>query len=111
MGFTDWLESLTPIVNVVRVLAGIGLVTVLLAYLKRIAERRRWRNFKVSVHDRIDRLIELENRHPKDLSEEEWKSACERMLIDSNFTPLEVEQLLDVAVIAARGIAADRVFM
>ena len=95
----------------VRVLAGLGLVTVLLAYLKRFAERRCWRNFKVSVHERIDRLIELENRHPKELSEDEWKSACERMLIDSNFTPLEVEKLLEVAVIAARGIAADRVFM
>lgn len=111
LGFTEWLESLTPMVNLVRVLAGLGLVTILLANLKRFAERRCWRKFKVSVHDWVERLIESENRHPNQLSADEWKAECERMLTDANFSPLEINHVLDVAVVVAKGIAADRIIM
>ncbi len=111
MIFTEWLESLTPTVNLVRVLAGLGLVTVLLAYLKRFAERRCWRNFKKSVHDWVDRFVESEKRRLSQLSEDEWQAACEGMLTDANFTPLEIKQVLEIAVVVAKGIAADKVFM
>ena len=111
MGFTEWLESLTPMLNVVRILAGVGFVTVLLAYLRRVAARRCWRNFKARVHDWVDRLVETENRHPNHLSEEEWQAACESMLTDANFGPMEIRQLLDLSVTVAKGIAADKMFI
>ena len=111
MGFTEWLESLTPMVNLVRVLAGVGLITVLLAYLKRTAERRCWRSFKASVNDWSQRLVEAENRHPDQLSDDEWKIECERMLTDANFSPLEIKQILDISVVVAKGIAVDKILM
>lgn len=111
MVFTEWLESLTPMVNVVRLLAGLGLVTIFLAYLKHATERRCWRMFKQAAHDWVDRFVESENRHLSELTEDEWKSACERMLTHTNFGPLEIKQVLDLAVIVAKGIAADKVFM
>lgn len=110
MGFTDWLESLKPLGDVASILAGFGLVTVFLAYLKHTAERRCWRNFKESVHDWVERLIKSQNRHPKELGEDEWKAVCERLLTDANFSPLQLTQVLEVSVVVAKGIAADKVF-
>lgn len=98
-------------VDVAQILAGFGLITVLLAVLKRHAERRCWRLFKERVDDWIDQLQEAENRHPHDIEDDEWKAKCERMLTDSKFSPMEINQLLNTAVIVARGIAADKVIM
>ena len=109
--FTEWLDGLTPMVNLVRILAGLGLVTVLLAYLKRIVERRCWHNYKETVHDWVGRFVESEDRQLNQLSEDEWKAVCERMLTDAKFSPLEIRQILDTAVVVAKGIAADKIFM
>ena len=111
MGFTELLENLTPMVDLARILAGLGVVTVLLAFLKRNFERRRWRIFKVLVDDWMDRLGKAQNRHPRQLDDEEWKAECERMLTDSKFSPLEINQILETSVIVAKGIAADRFFI
>jgi hypothetical protein len=46
LDFTAWVESLK---SLAQVLAGFGLVTVLLAYAKHAAERRRWKNYKLFV--------------------------------------------------------------
>jgi len=94
LGFTEFLENLTPMVDLARILAGLGLITVLLAILKRNAERRCWRSFKVRVDDWIGRLRESENRHPRELDDNEWRAECERMLTDSKFSPLEINQIL-----------------
>ena len=110
MAFTDFLENLTPLADLARILAGFGVVTVLLAILKRNAERRCWRNFKVRVNDWMERLREAEDRHPRELEDDEWKAACERMLTDSKFSPLEIDQMLDTSVIVAKAIAADKFF-
>ncbi len=107
MGFPTFLENLTPMVDLARILAGFGLVTVLLAILKRNAERRCWRNFKVRVHDWINYLRATENARRPDL-DDEWKAECERMLSDSKFSPLEIKHLLDTAVIVAKQIAAEK---
>lgn len=111
MGFTEWLESLTPVVNLVRVFAGLGLVTILLAYLKRIAERHRWQTYKSLVDDWMDRLIESENQHPNELTEIEWNAACERILTNAGFGPLEINQLLGTAIVVAKGMVADKMFI
>jgi hypothetical protein len=110
LGFTEFLENLTPMVDLARILAGFGLITVLLAILKRNAERRCWRNFKMRVDDWVDRLRESGNHHPRELDDDEWKAECERMLTDAKFSPLEINQVLDTAVIVAKGIAADKFF-
>ena len=111
MGFTRLLESLTPLAALTQVFAGLGLVTILLAILKRNAERRCWQRFKTLTADWVDRLRETENRHPKDVSSSEWKSRCERLLTDANFSPIEIHQLLDTAVVVARGIATEKFFI
>lgn len=111
MGFTDWLATLTPLGDVARILAGFGLVAVFLGYLKHTAERRCWRHFKDSVHDWVDRLVEAQSRHPSEIMEEEWKVVCERMLTDANFSPLQINQLLDVSVVVAKGIVADKILV
>ena len=98
-------------VDLARILAGFGVVTVLLAILKRNEERRSWRRFKFQVHDWIDRLRETENRHPRDLDDNQWKAECERMLTDSRFSPLEINQLLETSIVVAKGIAADKFFV
>jgi len=110
LGFTELLENLTPMVDLARILAGFGLITVLLAILKHNAERRCWRNFKVRVDDWTDRLRETEKRHPRELADDEWKAECERMLTDSKFSPIEITRILDTSVIVAKGIAADKFF-
>ena len=110
LGFTEFLENLTPMADLARILAGFGLITVLLAILKRNAERRCWQNFKTRVADWIDRLRVIENRHPRELSDDEWKAECERMLTDSKFSPIVVNQILDTSVIVAKGIAAEKFF-
>ncbi|MCG8450720.1 MAG: hypothetical protein MI725_14215 [Pirellulales bacterium] len=97
--------------DLARILAGFGLITVLLAILKHNAERRCWRNYKVFVNDWTDRLFKTGNQHPADLEVDEWKAECERMLTDAKFSPLEIERLLDTAVIVAKGIAADKFFV
>ena len=107
MEFTAWIESLK---SLTQVLAGFGLVTVLLAWIKHIVERRRWQKFKRLTKKAIDRLIESE-RYPQSLSETEWKIECEQLLTDANFGPLEIETLLETAVIVAKGVSAEKVFM
>ncbi len=93
MGFTEFLENLTPMVDLAQILAGFGLVTVFLAILKRNAERRCWRDFKARVDDWVDRLRESGNRHPRELGDDEWNAECERMLTDAKFSPLEIDRV------------------
>lgn len=107
LGFTKLLENLTQLDSLAQILAGFGVITVLLAILKRNAERRCWRNFKVRVDDWTNRLHEAERRLV-DLDDDEWKAECERMLTDSKFSPLEIIQILDASVIVAKGIAANK---
>lgn len=107
LDFTEWFLSLK---SVAEVLAGLGLVTILLAVLKRAAERRNWNDFKRRAQDWIDDLIEADEKHPKEFSDAEWQFEVERLLSDSNFGPLEIQQLLEIGVIIARGLAAERVF-
>jgi hypothetical protein len=109
--FTNLLENLKPLGDLAQILAGFGVIAVLLAVLKRTSERRCWRNFKTRVDDWVNRLRESEGRHPRDFNDDEWKAACERMLSDARFSPLEITQVLDTSVIVAKGAVAENFFM
>lgn len=111
MAFVDFLDSLKPLADLARILAGFGLITVLLAVLKRNGDRSRWRKFKVRVHQWMDGVQEAENRHPREFVDDEWTAKCERMLSDSKFSPLEIDQIMETAVVVAKGIAADRLLL
>jgi len=111
LGFVDMPQDLTLLAELARILAGLGLVTVVLAYLKRVAERRRWRGFKSRVRRWLDGLADDESRHPKDLLDDEWKADCEALLDASGFSPLEAAAVLDTAVLAAKKLASDRFFV
>lgn len=104
-------ENLTPLVDLARILGGFGLVTVFLAVLKRWTERRRWRAYKAKVSIWISDLIEAQSRHPKELSDHEWRADCEELLSRSGFSPLESKDLLEMAVIAAKRKAAERLYV
>jgi hypothetical protein len=105
LDFTAWVESLK---SVAQVLAGFGLVTILLAYIKNASERRCWDNYKHRTQQWIDELIRSQERHPNELTEDQWRFEVEQMLSDSHFGPMQVEQLLETAVLVAKGFARDR---
>jgi hypothetical protein len=105
LDFTAWVESLK---SVAQVLAGFGLVTVLLAYVKHTVERRCWDSFKRRAEHWIDDLVRTQERHPNELSEAQWRFEVEQMLTEANFGPLQIQQLLETAVIVAKGLASDR---
>jgi hypothetical protein len=98
---------------VVDVVGGLGLAVIfgaiLLAVLKRNAELRQWRHFKEDLSDWAEKLISTAGRHPKDLTEEDWKSECEAMLHDAQYTPSEVTQILELAIIVAKATTLDLV--
>lgn len=108
MPFADLLESLTPLSALARILAGLGLVAALVAYLRRVAERRRWRRFKQRVQLWIDQLDPDDDKHPKQLDDHDWRVACEQLLFDCNYSPSEIDELMDLAVLIAKSTAVDR---
>ena len=88
----------------------VGRISIFLAYLKHVTERRRWQRFKQAVNDWVNCIDESENRHPNELSEDGWKALCESMLTDANFSQLEIKQVLEIAVVVGKDIAADRIY-
>jgi hypothetical protein len=80
---------------------------VLLAVLKRNAELRQWRHFKDDLGDWAEKLISAHNRHPKELTEEDWKSECKTMLYDAQYTPAEISQIMGLAIIVAKATTLD----
>jgi hypothetical protein len=100
------LETFTQLQNVAQILAGFGVITVLLALLKRYTERRSWQNFKTLVGGWTDALLESDQKIGH--LDNEWRVECERMLTDSRFSPREINELLDTAVVVAKGIAANK---
>ncbi len=105
--FFETLESM----GLATTLGGIGITAIVLASLKWFIDRRRWRQFKAAVHPWLDSLVKAELRHPKQLRESEWKAECERMLVDARYRPGEVVELLDLSVIVAKAIAANKVMI
>lgn len=109
--FTKMLDALNWLNVLVQVLAGFGLVTLLLALLKHNAERRAWRRFKARVGEWLEQLREVDSRHPRELNDNEWRVGCERLLTDVGYSPLAIDQLLETSVLVAKGVAADTFFM
>jgi hypothetical protein len=71
---------------------------------------RRWSTFKSAIEKWTNNLLEIEYKHPNELSELEWKVHCERLLSAAGFSPLEAVQLLPMAIEVAQGLASDRLF-
>ncbi|MEX2316690.1 MAG: hypothetical protein WD669_06035 [Pirellulales bacterium] len=107
MDFTAWVESLK---SLAQVLAGFGLVTVLLSWLKHSWEVRKWTKYKEIAENWADRVLESQFKHPNELSELEWKIECEEMLDDAGFDPVQMNLLMDLAVTVAKGISTDKLF-
>jgi len=101
-------KAIKPIVDSV---AGLGLAavfgTVLLAVLNRNAQLRQWRKFKDDLEDWAEKLLSKHNRHPKELTDEDWKSECETMLYDAQYTPAEIAEIMDLAIIVAQATTLD----
>jgi hypothetical protein len=53
----------------------------------------------------------VEEIHPNELTEEEWRYEVERLLTAANFGPLQIQQLLETAVVVAKGLARDRIYL
>jgi hypothetical protein len=105
------IETAKAIKPMVDFVAGLGLAAVfgaiLLAVLKRNAQLRQWRNFKDDLEDWAEKLLSKHYRHPKELTDEDWKSECETMLYDAQFTPAEITQIMDLAIIVAKATTLD----
>lgn len=101
------LEELPPIVDIARVFAGLGVVTVCLSAIKRSLERRRWLAFKSRVVEWLNQ-IQSESEGRRDLDPIDWTVSCQRLLEDSGHTPHESKDLLELAEVTAQGIAAER---
>lgn len=105
------IESAKAIKPIVDLVPGLGLAAVfgaiLLAVLNRKAQRRQWRKFKDDLEDWAEKLISKHNRHPKELSDDDWKSECETMLYDAHFTPTEITQIIDLAILVAKATTLD----
>jgi len=109
--FDQLIEAAKAFQPIVDSIAGLGLVavfgTVLLAVLRRNAQLRQWRNFKEDIEDWADKLLSTHGRHPKELADEEWKSECESMLYGAQFTPSEITEIMDLAIIVAKATTVD----
>ena len=63
--------------------------------------RTLWRRFRKSVQSWAE-----DDSFRDDLSEEEWKSLTAVKLYDAGFSPVEIQSLLELAVLVARGEAS-----
>lgn len=106
----QFFESLDSM-GAVRIFGSLGFAAIVIGLSRWFVDRRRWGHFKAAAHQWLEFLIESQNRHPKDLRESEWQAECERMLVDARFRPGEIVQLLDLAVIVSKAIAANKVLM
>ena len=101
-------KALMPLVEIV---AGLGLITVfgtvLLALLRYYLQIRRWRNYKDDIEQWARDMVDAGDRHPKYLRQDEWRAECESMLYDVGYTPIEISQLLDLAIIVAKATTVD----
>ena len=93
-------------------LSGLGLTTVFLAFSKWYFDQYRWKKFNRITQNWTLVLLEAEEksaqRHPQEIEEEEWEAICERFLSDSHFTPAEIAQILKIAVLVMKRVAADK---
>ncbi len=109
--FDQLFETASTIQPIVDFVAGLGLAAVfgaiLLAVLKRNAQLRLWRIFKDDLEGWAIALLSSHNRHPKELSDEDWRAECETMLYDAQFTPTEITQIMDLAIIVAKATTLD----
>jgi len=109
--FNSLVETASAIQPIVDFVAGLGLAAVfgavLLAVLKRNAQLRQWRNFKDDLEEWAAALLSAHNRHPKELSDEDWRAECETMLYDAQFTPIDITQVMDLAIIVAKATTID----
>jgi hypothetical protein len=116
------MENLKSTADIVQVLAGLGLVTAALGYAKYRLERHHWEQFKGRINIWLDRQVELKERIADESRSEHDGSAAtpitlrddvltiviEKMLSDSGFTPLEVQQLFPTALLIVKASAADK---
>ena len=108
--------------EIVQVLGTLGVVTVVLGFVKYSLERGNWRRFKRNADRWVSRQVELKH-DDQDLSiandaDENTMSylfeddvltvVVERLLSDAGFTPLQTQQLLDMSLLLVRGMAADK---
>ncbi len=107
-------------IDIVQILAGLGVVSVALAFAKYAAERRCWRRFKRRANSWVDRQVGLKIWHQEDPNAEVKDTyltvfekdvlivVVEDMLNDAGFAPLHAQQLLEMSLLLVRGMAADK---
>lgn len=122
MDFTTWVEGIKPMTEIVQILAGLGLVTAALAYAKDFVERRRWDQFKRLIDSWLNRQVESKEIRPAGTNgeteaiptvlsmydDESLTIIVEQFLSDVGFTPLQIQQLLRMALLILRGMATDK---
>lgn len=104
------LQSGAQLLRVVaEILVGLGVITAVAAFWRHRRNRRRWQVFKRQVEDWLQDTAMSVIEHPKVLQEDQWQVLCENLLMDSNFSPFEIQAILDLAVLTAKGLVAPKV--
>lgn len=105
-------QSLLPDLHfwlaLVQFAVSLGVITALGIACRYVWNRHRWRLFKKSIHNWF-RLAATSNvDHPKTMQDDDWKYLVEMKLTDSNFSPFEIQQMIELAVVTAKGIIASQ---
>lgn len=99
--------------SLVEIAISLGLVAVLGATIRFYWNRYRWRLFKRSVDTWIETTVitdPADDRHPNQMNNEDWMVLCENILSNSQFSPFESHQMIDLAVVTAKGIVTSKLF-
>lgn len=102
------IDAATLVLTIVEVFVGLGAVRLLGAIVALVWSRWRWEMFKRSIEAWLTGLEQDAGRHPKLLTEDEWRRQVANLLDQAYFGPAEVQTYLNLAVAFARGYAAER---
>ena len=92
--------SFDTLIALFGVACDLGLVAFIGFSIKWYWNRLRWQRFEASIRSWTHETFNL------DLRKDEWKSLVAIKLSEVAFSPAEIRQLLDVAVLVAKAITA-----
>lgn len=101
--------SWTDYESYVKVFASLGVITAFAAAVKYMWNRHRWRRFKRKCRNWQSHTRKSPIPHLGVLDDHDWMVLVEQMLVDSWFSPFEIETLLALAMSTAKGIVASTI--
>ena len=94
-----------------KIAVSLGIVTAFSVVCRYFWNRYRWRLYRSAIDQWLQSSANASSAvdHPKLMKDDDWRVLCESKLSDAYFSPFEINQLLDLAVVTARGIVLARI--